>query len=199
MKANVGMIYPVAAPITAYTPGTGVTYGTGFVVAEARTANLSWERSDGEFYGDDELLDTDNGVTGGTLDFEPTGLANGVRASLLGEVVGTNTDADTYFITDAAAPDVGFGYVRVMRDNTVNTSGVSVVYEGWWFYKAKFSLNGEETATKERNVEWRTPTLNGRLSGVSLDATGALTFAKHKDFATLAAAKAWLKGLANIT
>jgi hypothetical protein len=169
------------------------------VVAEARTATLNWNRAEAEFYGDGILLDTDNEVTGGTLDFEPTGLANGVRESLLGEVEGTSSDADTYFITDAAAPDVGFGYIRAMRDNTVSTSGVSVVYEGWWFYKAKFSLNSEETATKERNIEWRTPTLNGRLSGVSLDATGALTFAKHKDFATLAAAKAWLKGLANIT
>lgn len=199
MKANVGMIYPVAALITAYTPGTGVTYGTGFVVAEARTASLSWDRSDGEFYGDDVLLDVDNGVTGGTLDFEPTGLVNGARKSLLGEVEGTSTDAGTFYVTDAAAPDVGFGYVRVMRDNTVSTAGVSVVYEGWWFYKAKFSLNGEETATKERNVEWRTPTLSGRLSGVALDSSGALTFAKHKDFSTLAAAKAWLNGLANIT
>lgn len=199
MKANVGMIYPVAAPISAYTPGTGVTYGTGFVVAESRTANLTWEHADGEFYGDDGLLDTDNGIIGGTLDFEPTGLINNARKNLLGEVEGTNADEGVFFVTDAAAPDVGFGYVRVMRDNTVNTSRVSVVYEGWWFYKAKFSLNSEETATKERNIEWRTPTLSGRLTGVSLSSADTLTFAKHKDFSALAAAKAWLNGLANIT
>ena len=28
MNANVGMVYPVAAPVSAYTPGTSITYGT---------------------------------------------------------------------------------------------------------------------------------------------------------------------------
>jgi hypothetical protein len=47
MKANVGMIYPVASPVSAYTPYTSITYGTGFVVSEARGANLQWETDSG--------------------------------------------------------------------------------------------------------------------------------------------------------
>ena len=111
MKPNVGMVYPVYAPVNTYTPGTNITYSTGSVIAEARSANLSWDRSDGEFYGDDKLLDTDNGVLGYTIEFEPTGLTDTVRAGMLGEVLGSSE----YAITDAAAPDVGFGYIRVMR------------------------------------------------------------------------------------
>ena len=119
MNANVGMVYPVAAPVSAYTPGTSITYGTGFVVAEAVSASLSWNRADGHFYGDDVELDSDNGVLGYTISFEPTGLSDSTRQKLLGELVATNE----YTITDAASPDVGFGYIRVMR--TKGTSSVT--------------------------------------------------------------------------
>ena len=194
MKPNVGMVYPVYAPISTYTPGTGVTYSTGAVVAEARSANVSWDRADGEFYGDDTLLDTDNGVLGYTIDFEPTGLKDSVRAALLGEVLGSSE----YAVTDAVSPDVGFGYIRVMREND-NNGVVSTTYEGWWFYKIKFGISSEETRTKERSIEWRVPTLNGRGMGVQLDSSGTLTFAKHETFTTLANAKSWLNAKAGIS
>ena len=193
MKPNVGMVYPVASAVSAYTPGTSITYGTGFVIAEARGATVNWERSDAEFYGDDVLLDTDNGVTGYTIDFEPTGLSDNVRQKLLGEVKATSE----YSITDAAAPDVGFGYIRVMRED--GTTSVETTYEGWWYYKVKFSVSSEETRTKEKDLEWRTPTLSGKGSGVQLSSGDALTFAVHQSFPTMAAAKTWLKSKAGIT
>lgn len=193
MKANTGMIYPVFAPVDTYTPGTSITYSTGLVIAEARSASVNWEREDAHFYGDDVELDTLNGVLGYTIEFEPTGLKNAARAALLGEVA----DDGAYEVTDAEAPDGGFGYIRVMREDTSGTVGVT--YEAWWYRKIKFAVSSEETRTKEKNVEWRTPTLTGTGSGVSLDATGTLSFATHKDFTTIAAAKAWLNGLANIS
>ena len=193
MKPNVGMVYPVASAVSAYTPGTSITYGTGFVIAEARGATVNWERSDSEFYGDDVLLDTDNGVTGYTIDFEPTGLSDTVRNKLLGEVKATSE----YSITDAAAPDVGFGYIRVMRED--GTTSVETTYEGWWYYKVKFSVSSEETRTKEKDLEWRTPTLSGKGAGVQLSSGDALTFAVHQSFSTMAAAKTWLKSKAGIT
>ena len=189
MKANVGMVYPVASPVSAYTPGTGVTYGTGAVLEEARAATVKWNRSDEHFYGDDVELDSDNGILGYTIDFEPTGLTDAGRELLLGEVKSTNE----YTITDAPSPDVGFGYIRVMRDKG------EVSYEGWWYYKVKFGLGSEETRTKEQNVGWRTPTLNGIGSGVQLAAGANMSFAVHQDFDTMTAAKTWLKTKAGIT
>lgn len=189
MKANVGMVYPVASPISAYTPGTAPTYGTGAVLEEARAASVTWNRADGRFYGDDVELDSDNGITGYTISFEPTGLTDAGRALLLGEV----KSGDEYSITDAAAPDVGFGYIRVMRDKGVTS------YEGWWYYKVKFGIGSEETRTKEQNLEWRTPTLDGVGEGVQLAAGGAMNFAVHESFDALTAAKTWLKGKAGIT
>lgn len=195
MKPNVGMVYPVAAPVDAYTPYTGITYDDGFVVAEARGATINWETEDGEFYGDDVLLDTANGVLGYTLDFEASGLKDSVRVGLLGEV---KDSSDAYHITGKSAPDVGFGFIRVMRDDS---SGSTVTtYEAWWFHKLKFGMPNEESRTKERRIEWRAPTISGRGTGVFLTA-GAEDpdFAEHKDFATMALAKAYLNGKAGIS
>ena len=194
MKPNIGMVYPVAAFIDSYTPGTGITYEDGFVVAEARGATLTWETSDGEFYGDDVLLDTDKGITGYTLDFEPSGLKTSVRAKLLGE---KEASTDVYRVTGANPPDLGFGFIRVMREDV--TGEVVTRYEGWWFHKIKFSISSEETRTKEKSIEWRVPTLNGRGFGVYLDSGDDPSFSDHKDFTSLEAAKTWLNGLADIS
>lgn len=193
MNANVGMVCPVAATISSYTPGSAPNYGTGKVIDESRAAALAWQREDGHFYGDDVELDSDNGIIGYTLDFESTGLKDDVRAYVLGETVQTGE----YTISEEAAPDVGFGYVRVMR--TDGTSGPKDSYEGWWFYKLKFGLNNEESRTKEKNREWRTPTLNGVGAGVQMEAGGKLKFAAHKTFATKADAISYVKSKAGIS
>lgn len=193
MNANVGMVYPVYAPVATYTPGTSITYGTGAAVAEAVSASLSWERADGHFYGDDVELDTDNGILGYTISFEPSGLTDAVRAALLGDDLANSE----YSVNDEAAPDVGFGYIRVMRSNSSGT--VTYSYEGWWFKKLKFGISSEETRTKERNIEWRVPTLEGVGTGVSLDSSGKLVFADHRTFTALADARTWLKAKAGIS
>ena len=198
MNANVGMLHPVAATVATYTKGTGITYTGGTVIAGAKSASLQWERSDGEFYGDDILLDTDNGITGYTLDFEPTGLTDAARALLLGEVANTGTTSNPYTITDAPSPDVGFGYIRKMRA-TGNDGTVSYSFEGWWFYKLKFGLGTEETQTKEKNIEWRTPTLNGKGTGVVLTSSGAASFAVHETFTIETSAITWLNTQAGIS
>jgi hypothetical protein len=99
-------------------------------------------------------------------------------------------------VTADAAPDVGFGYVRVMRKT--GDSGVVTSYEGWWFYKIKFGVSSEETRTKEQTIEWRTPTLSGTGSGVVLAADGKVVYAVHKTFATKAAAIDWVDGKAGL-
>ena len=194
MKPNVGMVYPVCAPVATYTPGTSITYSAGSVVSEARGATINWDRADGEFYGDDILLDSDNGVLGYTIDFEPAGISDAIRAKLLGEVV---LNTSEYNITDAAAPYVGFGYIRVMRDNATGT--VVTNYEAWWYYRVQFSVSSEETRTKERNIEWRVPTLSGRGTGVRLSSGDTVTFAVHETFESYEAAKTWLNANASIT
>ena len=196
MKANVGMRYAVASLVDAYTPYSGITYGTGFVVSEARGANVTWETEDGEFRGDDVVLDTAKGILGYSVEFETAGLKDGVRATLLGE---TKDTSDAYHITGANAPDAGFGYVKQMRED--DTSGaIERTWEVFWYYKLKFGQPNEEARTKERNMEWRVPTITGAGAGVFLT-SGAEDpdFAEYKIFPTFAAAKTYLNGKAGIT
>lgn len=195
MKANVGMRYAVAAPVDTYTPGTGITYDDGFVVSEARGANVTWETEEGEFYGDDARLDSMNGVLGYSIEFETAGLKDTVRMNLLGE---TKDSSDVYHITGATPPDMGFGYVKQMRED--GTSGaVETTWDVWWYHKLKFGQPNEETRTKERNIEWRVPTITGTGSGVYLSASEDPDFAQHKSFTSFSDAKAYLKTLAGIT
>ena len=196
MKANVGMRYAVAAPVDTYTPYSGITYDDGFVVCEARGANVTFETDDGEFRGDDVVLDSSRSVLGYSVEFETAGLKDTVRAAMLGE---TKDSGDAYHITGAEAPDMGFGYVKQMRE-TGDDGAVGTTWEVFWYHKLKFGQPNEEARTKERNMEWRVPTITGTGAGVFLSAGAEEPdFAEHKTFSTFAAAKTFLNGLASIS
>ena len=196
MKANVGMRYAVAALIDTYTPYSGITYEDGFVVSEARGANVTWETEEGELRGDDAVLDTANGVLGYTVEFETAGLKDTVRAALLGE---KEDSGDAYHITGAEAPDVGFGYVKQMREDD-NQGVVGTTWEVFWYHKLKFGQPNEEARTTERSMEWRVPTITGVGAGVFLTSEDEdPDFAEHKTFSTFNAAKSFLDGLAEIS
>ena len=188
---NVGMMYPVWAPIATCVDGSLPTYSTGRVVQEARSANVTKEVNNNPLYGDDRIVDDDNGMTGMTVNFESTGLSMEDRVSILGESVVSTSD-DAQWESDTATPYGGFGYIRVMRDKGVRK------FEAYWILKIKFQEESQETATKEGSITWRTPTLNGRAVGCDVDSTGALRFRQHKVFATLAAAKEWLNTKLNV-
>ena len=193
MKANVGMQHPVMALVDTYTPGTSITYKDGMVVAEAVSANISWNRASDTFRGDDVELDSDNGVQGYTLEFEPSGLKDAVRAKMMGETL-VNTE---YEVNSTTPPDLGFGYMRVMRE-TGNNGVISTTYEGWWFRKLKFGITSEETRTKGESIEWRVPTLTGIGAGVNLDNSGVLKYAVHYTFSSGDDCIAWLDNKAGI-
>lgn len=196
MKANVGMRYTVAAPVEIYTPYSGITYGTGYVVSEARGANINWETEQGEFRGDDVVLDSAVGILGYTLEVETAGLKDGVRANLLGE---TKDSSDVYHITGANPPDVGFGYVKQMREDGAG-GVVGTTWDVFWYHKLKFGQPNEEARTKEKNMEWRVPTITGTGAGVFLTANQEdPDFAEHKSFSSFYAAKTFLNTLAGIS
>ena len=190
--ANVGMRHPVWAPLQSHTEGSEPTYGTGRVIQEAIEATINFNaNTNNGLYGDDVLVDVDDGVTGYTVSFNPTGLKDADRAAILGEEV---TTGSVYEITDAGSPWGGFGYFRVMRDENRTR-----YYEAWWCRKIKFREPSQTTRTKEGSVQWRTPTLEGMGTGLLVDGGGKMKFIKHKTFDTAAAAKSWLDGLANVS
>ena len=187
---NVGMMYPVFAPISAHTDGAMPTYGTGFVIQEARNATVTREYQNNPLYGDDRIVDDDNGMTGMTISFESTGLSNTDRVKLLGEeAYGTTAQ----WVSDNETPWGGFGYIRKMRDNGTKK------FEAWITLKIKFQEETMTTATKEGSITWNTPTLNGRAAGLYVDSSDKLRFQMHQTFDTISAAKNFLNTVLNVS
>ena len=190
---NVGMMYPVWAPLASHTDGSMPTYSAGTVIQEARNATVNREYANNPLYGDDRIVDDDNGLTGLTMSFESTGLSDADRKILLGEEDYGTSGVSGQWVSDNETPWGGFGYIRKMRLNGVKS------FEAWWTLKIKFQEESQATNTKEGSISWGTPTLNGRAAGLYVDSSDKCRFQLHKTFTTIADAKAWLNALAGIT
>ena len=186
---NVGLMYPVFAPITSQVDGSMPVYGTGSVIQEARNANITKEVSDNPLYGDDRVVDNDDGITGMTLSFESTGLSDADRVLLFGDELRTDGE---YFESDNSSPKGGFGYVRVMRDNGQRK------YEAWIILSISFKEQNQTTATREGQINWGTPTIEGRANGLYVDDSGKVRWRLYKTFTAASAAKAWLRSKLNV-
>lgn len=195
--AFIGMRHVVAAPLTAHTAGTEPTYGTGFVVGMAISANLTINRNNNPLYADDVIAEDDNGITGMEVEIGVDDLTDEVESDMgIAEKVTTGSgtsEVTTYYDSDKPSKDLGVGYIRVRRKNGATT------YQAIWIYKAKFNKTSEAAQTKGESIEWQTPTVTGRCVALNTTGSGELRFRKRQTFETEAAAATWLDGLANIT
>ena len=190
---NVGMMYPVFAPLASHTDGSMPTYGTGRVIQEARNATITKTYNDNPLYGDDRIVDDDNGLQSLTMSFESTGLSDADRVSLFGETQATVGGLTAYLESDNETPWGGFGYIRKMRLNGEKS------FEAWITLKIKFQEESQATNTKEGSISWGTPTLNGTAAGLYVDESDKLRYQLHKTFTTISAAKAWLNTMLNVS
>ena len=190
---NVGMMYPVFAQIVSHTDGSMPTYGTGVVIQEARNCTINKTYNNNPLYGDDRIVDDDNGLQELTASFEPTGLSDSDRVLLFGEEEMSVGGLTCQVESDNATPYGGFGYIRKMRDNGVKK------FEAWVILKIKFQEESQSTNTKEGSISWGTPTLNGRAAGIYIDSTESLRWRVHETFETMAAAKSWLNTVLNVS
>lgn len=193
--AYIGMKYVVAAKVASETPGSPVTYTTGgMVIGKAISGNVTWNRNDNPLYADDSIAEDDNGITGGEIELGLDDMTDDVRVFLLGDkmTAGSGDNPATYETGDAAAPYVGFGFIRVRRKAGATT------FQAVWFYKAQFGEASEEAQTKGESIEWQTPTLTGRIMGVQNDSTMATKYRVRATFDTEAAARTWLNTKAGI-
>lgn len=194
--AYIGMRNPVAAPITAHTDGSAITYGTGMVLGPAVAANLTFDVADNPDYGDDVIIDNDKGINGYSATLETNNITKEGRAMVLGwEAVSSGSPAAVthYDVTDAAPPLVGWGFIRVKMFKGTRS------YEAFWFHKSQFSPNGINASTKERQITWNHPQLSVQGIGCYLDNSGKAKYFQWMEFDTEAAAQAWLYGKANIS
>ena len=189
---NVGMMYPVFAPLTAHTDGSMPTYGTGHVIQEARNATISKTYNDNPLYGDDRIVDDDNGLQALSCSFESTGLSDADRVLLFGEDSAQVGGITAQLESDNETPWGGFGYIRKMRDDGVRK------FEAWIILKIKFQEESQATNTREGSISWGTPTLNGRAAGLYIDSSDKQRFRAHMTFETITAAKSWLNTVLNV-
>ena len=190
---NVGMMYPVFAPLASHTDGSMPTYGTGVVIQEARNCTITKTYNDNPLYGDDRIVDDDNGLQALTASFEPTGLTDADRVLLFGEEEISIGGLTAQVESDNETPYGGFGYIRKMRDDGVKK------FEAWIILKIKFQEESQATNTKEGSISWGTPTLNGRAAGLYIDSSDKLRWRVHETFDTIAAAKNWLNTVLNVS
>jgi len=191
----IGMLSPVAAPIEEEVNGSAIEYGTGMIIGPAVAANLNLDIADNPDYGDDIIIDNDNGVNGYSGTLETNNITAEGRAAVLGwtAVTGTGSTVTHYEVSDAAAPYVGWGFIRVKMFKGVKS------WEAFWFHKAQFSPSAINSNTKQRSIEWNHPSLNVTGMGAYIDASGNAKYFDWMEFTTLAAAKTWLYGRANYT
>ena len=192
-RPNVGMMYPVFAPLTGHTDGSLPTYGTGRVIQEARNCTISMTYNNNPLYGDDRIVADDNGLTEMSLSFETTGLSPEDRKALFGEDTMTVGGLTAQMVSDNETPYGGFGFVRKMSDNGTNK------YEAWIILKIKFTQDSLATATKEGTISWGTPTLNGRAASLLVDSSDRMRFIASAEFSTASAAKSWIITVLNVS
>ena len=190
---NVGMMYPVFAPLVSHTDGSLPTYGNGVVINEARNCTVNKTYNNNPLYGDDHIVDDDNGLQELTASFEPTGLRDSDRVLLFGETQLAAGGITCYAEGDNETPYGGFGYIRKMRNNGTRK------YEAWIILKIKFQEESQTTATKEGTIQWNTPTLNGRAAALFIDSSNEMKFRLHETFDTISAAKSWINAVLNVS
>ena len=94
---------------------------------------------------------------------------------------------------DTETPYGGFAYIRVVRENGVRK------FEAWLTLKIKFQEESQSTNTKEGNIAWNTPVLNGRAASLLIDSSNKNRWRVHYTFDTIAAAKSWINTVLNIS
>ena len=191
---NVGMMYPVFAKLLSHTDGSMPIYGTGHVIQEARNATITKTYNDNPLYGDDHIVDDDNGLQALTCSFEPTGLSDEDRVLLFEESVATfgTTGLSGQWEGDNETPYGGFAYIRKMRDNGVKK------FEAWLILKIKFQEESQATNTQEGSITWGTPTLNGRAASLYVDDSNDAKFRVHWTFDKISDAKAWINDILHV-
>lgn len=188
--AFVGLKYAAFAPIKTETPGSPIVYDTGIVVGRMIGADITYTRNSESLYADDAQIESDNSMTGGTVNLNLDDISDEANEKMLGMV---KSEDDVYSETGDPSPYGGFGYIRVrsLRGKTD--------YIAYWIHKTQLSIASENAATKTQNVNWQTPTVSGNIMAAQPYADMKNHFRDHKVFANEKDAYAWINERAHIT
>lgn len=190
--AYIGMRKPQWAQISARTDGSTITYGTPIVIGPAVSANVNFDVADNPDYGNDVVIDNDKGINGYTITLETNDISLDARAQCLGWTAVTNAGSPAtvthYEIGDGQPPEGGLAFIRVKMFKGEKK------YEAFFFHCLQFSDGAENASTKEKQITWNHPTMDGTGIGVYLDSSGNAKYFNWMQFETEAAAQTWING-----
>jgi len=186
--ARIGLKYAVAAKITAESPTLAPTYAAGFELGGSIEANISTESETVKLYADDQVVESVNSFSGGSIGINIAHIDLADRAALLGHTMATEgTDQVEKSNSADNAPFFGVGYIRVLLVANVRK------YRAVWLYKTQFSEPEDTGATKGEKTEFSTDQISGTIFEI---ANG--DWKDTVEFTTEAAAKTWLNTKASI-
>lgn len=160
--AQIGLRYPMYAPLTEDETSRTFEYGDGKVAAKAIRVDINLNVSDSPLYADDEVAERVREFIDGTITFTPDDLPLEVRGDWLGNQTDEETVGDeTVEVLDSSTDDLpgyfGFGYIipKIKR-------GVRY-YRAIFFPKVQFGEPNETVETKGESITWQTPAIEGKI------------------------------------
>lgn len=180
--AQIGLRYPVAAPIVQHQENGLPIYGTGFYIGRMIKADKTYDKNDASLYADDGRVEYDAGITAVNLSLEVDGLGTHksafeetplkVEATLLGAEYektavssgSTPNVTETMNLSgDDVAPYFGVGYYKT---DVIDGQKHFYVYI---IYKMSFAKPDDSESTKGDKTAFGTKT----ISGVGLSTDGS--------------------------
>ena len=155
--AKVGFEYVVAAELDEKNAKSAdtVKYKNAKVIGPAANANGTPNVSDVKDYGDDNTVETDTSVTGGTISLELNEPTMENEAWLLGHK--TTEEGGMIRNGEDIAPYVGVGFVGKSKRNG------KMVYRSKIYLKSQFKVPNDENATKQESITFNHTTMEGNL------------------------------------
>ena len=194
--AYIGMRTPKFWPITSRVDGSQISYGNPVLIGPAVSAQVSFDIADNPDYGDDVIIDNDKGINGYNIVLETNDVSKEARAACLGwKAISSGTPAAVthYEVTDAEPPEGGLSYIRVKMYKGTRS------YEAFFFHALEFASGGENASTKQKQITWNHPTMNGTGKGVFLDSSGEAKYFNWMEFDTQADAETWINAQGEYT
>ena len=154
--------------------------------------DVNFEYAEGSDYADGIRIAHKKKMTGATVGKELADLPDSVKADWFD----WEADGDDFLITEQDPNSIGVGFY-FWQETPVTEADA---YCAYWVYKSKFSPDSISGSTSNDSISYQHHNVTGLAEGVKFEEGDKANFVKvSENFATEAAAIAWLKAEADIS
>lgn len=170
--ATIGLRDMVYSKITMDETTGEESYGSVKKLARAITASLSIDVAEATLYADDGIAEQTMEFAGGTISLGVDDLSPDVQADLTGETT-SGSDGEVVSYGEDSGGYVAVGFRAKKADGT---------YRCTWLLKVKFGAPSEEYETKKDSIDFKTPTIEGKImQRTKADTNGKHAWRRYKD------------------